>query len=117
MSAKSFDLFVLRNECMSDGEFVVRHPGKVLQGAAIFVSNRSEEECKNACLKDDRCKSINIDSVHGTGCELNSKIAGDNGTDFIIMAGWTYISTNFTAKQVKLPFILSAHMIEQKTFV
>ena len=100
IAATFLDSFILRNECMSDGQFVVSHGDKILEGAVLSTSHLNQIECQTACLTNDRCKSININATGGLGCQLNSKIAGDNGTNFIEKKGWTYKTTNFSALQV-----------------
>ena len=100
------DLHILRNECMLDGQFDVGHAGKVLQGALLSTSEKNELDCQTACLKDSRCKSINIKIDNGSGCHLNSKIVGDNGTYFTEKTGWIYQTTNFSATQVKFLILI-----------
>ena len=92
--------FILRNECIADAQFVVTHPGKVLEGAVISRFYHSEEDCQFSCMEDFRCKSINFHDNRSL-CELNSKIAGDFKTKFTERVGWKYKTTNFTGKQVK----------------
>ena len=87
---------------MADGQFTVSHMGKVLHGAVKSTFQRKVRDCQSACLLDDRCKSINVKIGNESECELNSKIVGDNGTDFIGKIGWEYQSTNFSSKQVNL---------------
>ena len=94
---------------MCDGQFIISHPGKVLFGAVLSTSQRNEIDCESACLMDGRCKSINFNTNSGLGCQLNSKIVGDYNTDFIEKIGWTYKSTNFSAKQVR-----DARYVERK---
>ena len=85
---------------MLDGHFLVSHPGKLLQGSVLSESNHIEEDCETACLLDSRCKSININSVNGAKCQLNSRIVGDSGTDLVARSEWTYKTTNFSTTQV-----------------
>ena len=99
---KFVDSFILRNECMLDGQFVVRHAGKVLLGAVLFTSEKNELDCQTACLKDSRCKSINVNVDSGSRCQLNDRVLGDNGTYFTKKKGWIYQTTDFSATQVKL---------------
>ena len=94
------DSVILRNECMSDGHFIINHPGKVLHGSVISTSSQDEQDCQTACLMDTRCKSVNVNTNNGFGCELNEKIVGDSGTEFIERSGWNYMSTNFSSRQV-----------------
>ena len=100
LKAKLSDLFILRNECFNDGVFGVTYSGKILHGAVLTTTHQNEDDCEAACLIDNRCKSINVNAGDGYGCELNGKIVGDNGTNFVKREGWNYKSTNFTAKKV-----------------
>ena len=94
------NLFILRNECIADGIFDVTHPGKILYGAVLTTTHHNEDDCETACLMESRCKSVNVKTVGGYGCELNSKIVGDIETNFMKRTGWEYKSTNFSAKEV-----------------
>ena len=98
---KSVAPFILRNECMNDGQFI-SYPGKILQGAILSISQQNEHDCQTECLLNDRCKSFNFDIDGKSECQLNSKIAGDNGTEFVSKIGWTYKSTNFSSTQVNI---------------
>ena len=86
---------------MTDAQFIISYPGKVLDGAVISKFSASEEDCQYMCMEDDRCKSINIDEK-GTKCDLNNKIAGDSETLLVTKAGWKHKTTNFSEKQVNV---------------
>ena len=97
----SVSCFILRNECMVDAQFVITYSGKALDGAVISRFSESEQDCRERCMKDDQCKSININN-NRRKCELNNKIAGDNGTLFVTRDGWKYKTTNFSERQVNV---------------
>ena len=86
---------------MSVGDFGINIQNKFLQGAVLSIFNGiPEKDCTRECLMNNHCKSINFDNGNKE-CQLNSKIAGDSGTNLITNNRWEYKSTNYSLKKVR----------------
>ena len=94
--------WILRLPCIDDESkiFTTIMPGYALENHVIARYHRMNvEECKRMCFDELQCRSINHSDQNV--CELNDNInQTSNQGDFKAKPGSTYITTNYSSKNV-----------------
>ena len=94
--------YIIRLPCLKYGNFSIIRNNTALKGWNIAtLYGVDETSCKEECLHDERCKSININEEEMM-CQLNGKVAEDveDGVELVRMKGWIYKSTDYKSNMV-----------------
>ena len=91
---------ILRLPCLVHADFTIFEVDWSLQGSLLAtIQGIYDADCTLECVKHSKCKSYNIQNVTAV-CELNSKIAGANGSSLVQRPGWVYKSTDYNQTEV-----------------
>eukprot|EP00795_Rhopilema_esculentum_P014840 gene14840-5958_t len=91
---------ILRLPCLVHADFTIFEVDWSLQGSLLAtIQGIHDADCTLECVKHPKCKSYNIQNVTAV-CELNSKIAGENGSSLVQRPGWVYKSTDYNQTEV-----------------
>ena len=95
--------FILRLPCSFTGDFRVKKRDFALPTAAIETFYFLDvNECREKCLQDTRCKSVNYEQRGDMACELNNKTSEDmaDKIGLIPRKGWMFMSTDYKIRMV-----------------
>ena len=91
---------ILRLPCLVHADFTIFQVDWTLQGSLLAtIQGIYDADCTLECVKHPKCKSYNIQNSTAV-CELNSEIAGANGSSLVQRPGWVYKSTDYNQTEV-----------------
>ena len=100
MAIRRCNGLILRLPCLVQADFTIFEVDWSLQGSLLStIQGIHDADCTLECVKHPKCKSYNIQNSTAV-CELNSKIAGENGSSLVQRPGWVYKSTDYNQTEV-----------------